>query len=58
MLQPKDTLGIVAGQELPKRGRCTHYGKSYRWFRSVPYNVLHLNMDWFCLQSADSAVAV
>ncbi|EAW11341.1 uncharacterized protein ACLA_090340 [Aspergillus clavatus NRRL 1] len=31
--QPRETLGIVAGQELPRRGRCTHYGKSYRWFR-------------------------
>lgn len=33
--QPKEVLGIVAGQELPRRGRCQHYGKSYRWFRSV-----------------------
>ncbi|KAL2012181.1 hypothetical protein VTN00DRAFT_4899 [Thermoascus crustaceus] len=31
--KPKETLGIVAGQELPRRGRCSHYGKSYRWFR-------------------------
>ncbi|RAK97771.1 uncharacterized protein BO80DRAFT_428034 [Aspergillus ibericus CBS 121593] len=31
--KPKELLGIVAGQELPRRGRCTHYGKSYRWFR-------------------------
>ncbi|PGH17368.1 hypothetical protein AJ80_04823 [Polytolypa hystricis UAMH7299] len=30
---PKESLGIVAGQELPRRGRCAHYGKSYRWFR-------------------------
>ncbi|KAL8941506.1 MAG: hypothetical protein Q9216_002188 [Gyalolechia sp. 2 TL-2023] len=30
---PKENLGIVAGQELPRRGRCRHYGKSYRWFR-------------------------
>ncbi|KAG9678920.1 hypothetical protein KCU95_g15011, partial [Aureobasidium melanogenum] len=29
----KENLGIVAGQELPRRGRCTHYAKSYRWFR-------------------------
>ncbi|KAF1984903.1 hypothetical protein K402DRAFT_395274 [Aulographum hederae CBS 113979] len=29
----KEKLGIVAGQELPKRGRCSHYSKSYRWFR-------------------------
>ncbi|PWY78269.1 CHY zinc finger domain protein [Aspergillus heteromorphus CBS 117.55] len=31
--KPKEILGIVAGQELPRRGRCTHYAKSYRWFR-------------------------
>ncbi|KAL4785244.1 hypothetical protein BJX76DRAFT_325057 [Aspergillus varians] len=31
--KPKEVLGIVAGQELPRRGRCTHYSKSYRWFR-------------------------
>ncbi|KAL9024610.1 MAG: hypothetical protein Q9196_006392, partial [Gyalolechia fulgens] len=30
---PKENLGIVAGQELPRRGRCRHYTKSYRWFR-------------------------
>ncbi|KAL8930728.1 MAG: hypothetical protein Q9208_000269 [Pyrenodesmia sp. 3 TL-2023] len=30
---PKENLGIVAGQELPHRGRCKHYSKSYRWFR-------------------------
>lgn len=30
---PKENLGIVAGQELPRRGRCKHYAKSYRWFR-------------------------
>jgi uncharacterized CHY-type Zn-finger protein len=29
----KETLGLVVGQELPRRGRCVHYGKSYRWFR-------------------------
>ncbi|KAL1981684.1 hypothetical protein VTN96DRAFT_2347 [Rasamsonia emersonii] len=29
----KENLGIVAGRELPHRGRCSHYGKSYRWFR-------------------------
>ncbi|KAF2276495.1 uncharacterized protein EI97DRAFT_450312 [Westerdykella ornata] len=28
-----ENLGIVAGRELPNRGRCTHYKKSYRWFR-------------------------
>ncbi|EKG12866.1 Zinc finger CHY-type protein, partial [Macrophomina phaseolina MS6] len=29
----KEKLGIVAGQELPRRGRCKHYSKSNRWFR-------------------------
>ncbi|KAL3421740.1 CHY zinc finger domain-containing protein [Phlyctema vagabunda] len=29
----KEVLGLVAGTELPKRGRCRHYAKSYRWFR-------------------------
>ncbi|OCL07203.1 hypothetical protein AOQ84DRAFT_342149 [Glonium stellatum] len=31
--KPAEKLGIVAGTELPERGRCTHYKKSYRWFR-------------------------
>ena len=31
--KPKEKLGITAGEELPKRGRCQHYSKSYRWFR-------------------------
>ncbi|KAL8803450.1 MAG: hypothetical protein Q9200_006198 [Gallowayella weberi] len=30
---PKENLGIVAGEELPRKGRCRHYSKSYRWFR-------------------------
>lgn len=29
----KETLGLVTGTELPSRGRCKHYSKSYRWFR-------------------------
>ncbi|RDL37111.1 Uncharacterized protein BP5553_04544 [Venustampulla echinocandica] len=29
----KETLGLTPGTELPKRGRCRHYTKSYRWFR-------------------------
>ncbi|KAL9097100.1 MAG: hypothetical protein Q9163_006368, partial [Psora crenata] len=29
----KENLGITAGQPLPRQGRCTHYSKSYRWFR-------------------------
>jgi len=31
--KPKEALGIVSGTELPSRGRCRHYRKSYRWFR-------------------------
>lgn len=31
--KPKEKLGITAGEELPRRGRCQHYSKSYRWFR-------------------------
>ncbi|KAJ5669622.1 hypothetical protein N7462_010692 [Penicillium macrosclerotiorum] len=31
--RPREVLGIVAGQELPRRGRCQHYSKSHRWFR-------------------------
>lgn len=33
--KPKERLGIVAGQELPRCGGCDHYSKSYRWFRYV-----------------------
>jgi uncharacterized CHY-type Zn-finger protein len=29
----RETLGLTAGTELPDRGRCRHYAKSYRWFR-------------------------
>jgi LSD1 subclass zinc finger protein len=29
----KEKLGLRAGEELPGRGACTHYRKSYRWFR-------------------------
>jgi uncharacterized CHY-type Zn-finger protein len=29
----RETLGLTAGTELPGRGRCKHYAKSYRWFR-------------------------
>lgn len=29
----KEVLGLVAGTELPRRGRCKHYSKSLRWFR-------------------------
>lgn len=30
---PKENLGITAGTPLPDHGRCSHYAKSYRWFR-------------------------
>ncbi|OZJ07036.1 hypothetical protein BZG36_00093 [Bifiguratus adelaidae] len=26
-------MGILVGQQLPHKGTCKHYGKSYRWFR-------------------------
>ncbi|KAK6512234.1 hypothetical protein TWF481_001125 [Arthrobotrys musiformis] len=29
----KESLGLVAGTELPLKGRCAHYRKSTRWFR-------------------------
>lgn len=29
----REVLGLVAGTELPRRGRCKHYSKSLRWFR-------------------------
>lgn len=29
----REKLGLVAGTQLPDRGRCRHYAKSYRWFR-------------------------
>jgi uncharacterized CHY-type Zn-finger protein len=29
----KENLGIKAGEQLPNKGRCSHYAKSYRWFR-------------------------
>lgn len=31
--QPKQDLGLVVGQPLPKHGICDHYRKSKRWFR-------------------------
>lgn len=31
--RPKESLGIVAGQPLPRNGHCKHYSKSHRWFR-------------------------
>lgn len=29
----REKLGIVPGTELPARGACKHYAKSFRWFR-------------------------
>lgn len=29
----KENLGITGGTPLPLNGRCSHYAKSYRWFR-------------------------
>jgi uncharacterized CHY-type Zn-finger protein len=29
----RENLGIVAGTQLPHKGRCQHYSKSFRWFR-------------------------
>lgn len=29
----RENLGITAGTPLPNEGRCSHYKKSYRWFR-------------------------
>ncbi|KAK5166980.1 uncharacterized protein LTR77_007709 [Saxophila tyrrhenica] len=29
----RENLGITVGTELPRQGRCSHYRKSYRWFR-------------------------
>ncbi|KAL8740519.1 MAG: hypothetical protein Q9190_006795 [Brigantiaea leucoxantha] len=31
--KPTERLGTTIGTELPKRGCCRHYSKSYRWFR-------------------------
>jgi len=31
--KPKEALGLTVDTELPRRGRCKHYSKSYRWFR-------------------------
>ncbi|KAI9757217.1 MAG: hypothetical protein M1815_001827 [Lichina confinis] len=42
--KPKEKLGITVGQELPRRGRCSHYGKSYRWFRYAPRRI-HRTVD-------------
>ncbi|KAK7543791.1 hypothetical protein IWX50DRAFT_616336 [Phyllosticta citricarpa] len=39
----RENLGIIAGQELPRRGRCTHYAKSFRWFRCHDAEAGHPN---------------
>ncbi|KAJ5959480.1 Zinc finger CCCH-type [Penicillium vulpinum] len=41
--KPQEVLGIVAGQELPRRGRCQHYAKSQRWFRCHDAETDHPN---------------
>lgn len=33
MRQKQEKLGLHAGDQLPERGTCSHYRKSYRWFR-------------------------
>ncbi|GFP53760.1 hypothetical protein ACSS6W_001354 [Trichoderma asperelloides] len=33
MRRKQEKLGLHAGDQLPERGTCTHYRKSYRWFR-------------------------
>lgn len=33
MRRKQEKLGLHAGDQLPERGACTHYRKSYRWFR-------------------------
>ncbi|UKZ85651.1 uncharacterized protein TrAFT101_001502 [Trichoderma asperellum] len=33
MRRKQEKLGLHAGDQLPERGTCIHYRKSYRWFR-------------------------
>lgn len=37
----QEKLGITAGEQLPGRGACEHYRKSYRWFRFSCCNKVH-----------------
>ena len=54
--RPRENLGIVAGQELPRRGRCRHYAKSHRWFRCASQS-LHEVTRSTLTNSSDSRVA-
>ncbi|KAI6850021.1 hypothetical protein KC352_g5324 [Hortaea werneckii] len=36
--KPKENLGIHAGSELPRKGRCSHYAKSFRGYCSREQN--------------------
>ncbi|RFU75798.1 hypothetical protein TARUN_6456 [Trichoderma arundinaceum] len=37
----QEKLGLHAGEQLPERGTCTHYRKSFRWFRFSCCNRVH-----------------
>lgn len=37
----QEKLGLHAGEQLPERGVCIHYRKSYRWFRFSCCNRVH-----------------
>ncbi|KAL7794484.1 hypothetical protein V8C37DRAFT_375721 [Trichoderma ceciliae] len=37
----QEKLGLHAGDQLPERGTCTHYRKSFRWFRFSCCNRVH-----------------
>ncbi|UKZ55169.1 hypothetical protein TrVGV298_008986 [Trichoderma virens] len=37
----QEKLGLHAGDQLPDRGTCSHYRKSYRWFRFSCCNRVH-----------------
>ncbi|KAH6610579.1 hypothetical protein Trco_000599 [Trichoderma cornu-damae] len=37
----QEKLGLHAGEQLPERGTCAHYKKSFRWFRFSCCNRVH-----------------
>ena len=37
----ESNLGLSIGEQLPKKGTCKHFGKSYRWFRYPCCNMLY-----------------
>ena len=47
----RDTVKLVVGEQLPKRGTCKHYRKSYRWLRfpccgrAYPCDVCHNDVE-------------